>query len=68
MIEIGKKIRELRKQCNLTQQEVADALFVSQDTVSLWECEKIHPSLESLVVLCDLFDVSADELLGRVKW
>ena len=59
----GKRIRELRKQAGLSQQSLAGLLAVSQDTVSLWECEKIVPPTEYLPKLAKIFDVSIDYLL-----
>ena len=59
----GKRIRELRKQSGLSQQSLAGLLAVSQDTVSLWECEKSVPPTEYLPKLAKIFDVSIDYLL-----
>lgn len=66
-IEISKKIRELRKLSGLTQTQLAEKLQTTQDTVSLWELGKSYPDLESLILLCKLFDISADYLLGLSK-
>lgn len=68
MIEIGKRIKELRQDRGLTQKQLADILFVSQDTISLWELGKLLPSITNLIAICDFFKVSADDLLGRIKW
>ena len=59
----GKRIRELRKQAGLSQQSLAGLLAVSQDTVSLWECETSVPPTEYLPKLAKIFDVSIDYLL-----
>ena len=64
MIEVGKKIKELRKERKLTQTELAIVLQTTQDSVSLWELGKSYPDLETLVKLCDFFNVSADYMLG----
>lgn len=61
---MGEKIRQLRKEHNMTQSQLADILAISQDTVSLWELGKTTPDVEYIVKLCKIFDVSADYLLG----
>ena len=63
-IEINKRIRELRKLNNLTQTQLAKKLQTTQDTISLWELGKSYPDIESIILLCQLFDISADYLLG----
>ncbi|MBQ3502158.1 MAG: helix-turn-helix transcriptional regulator [Clostridia bacterium] len=63
-IEINKRIRELRKLNNLTQTQLAEKLKTTQDTISLWELGKSYPDIESIILLCQLFDTSADYLLG----
>ena len=62
-MEIGKKLKELRQRSNLTQEEVADALFVSRQTVSNWENERSYPDIISIIKLSDLYAISLDELL-----
>ncbi len=64
MIQIGKKIKELRKSKELTQTQLADILNTTQDTVSLWELGKSYPDIEIVVQLSIIFKVSADYLLG----
>lgn len=63
-IEVGQKIREQRGQWKWSQQELADQLHVTRQTISKWERGRSYPDLESLVVLTQLFEVSADYLLG----
>lgn len=65
MEKITLRIRELRKERKMTQTQLAELLATTQDTVSLWELDKSYPDIPSLVRLCDIFDVSADYLLGR---
>ena len=60
------RIRELRKERKMTQTQLAELLATTQDTVSLWELGKSYPDIPSLVRLCDIFDVSADYLLGLI--
>lgn len=59
----GKKLRQLRKERDLTQGEVAKAVEVRQRYVSLWENGAARPSLESVIGLSKLFGVSTDYLL-----
>ncbi len=62
--KIGNKISELRKQKNLKQNELAEALFVTHQAVSKWENGKSIPSIEILYDLTKLFNVSIDYLLN----
>ena len=64
MIEIGKRIRELRLAKKLSQTELAKLIKTTQDTVSLWELGKSYPSLDYIVELTKIFNVSSDYLLG----
>ena len=63
-IEINNRLRELRKLNNLTQTQLAEKLKTTQDTISLWELGKSYPDIEYVVLLCQIFNVSADYLLG----
>lgn len=65
---IGVRIREQRNEKKLSQSELGKLLSVSQDTVSLWEKSKSLPTVEMVIALCDLFEVSADYLLGRTDY
>ena len=64
MIEMGAKIRELRRANGLSQTDLAKVLKSSQDTISLWELNKSTPDAESIVGLARTFGVSTDYLLG----
>ena len=61
---IGKTISDLRKKLGLTQNELAEKLQVSNKTVSKWESELGEPSVEFLLPLAELFDVSVEYLLS----
>ena len=63
-MEIGKRIRELRLENNMSQTKLAKFLKTTQDTVSLWALGKSYPSLDCLVELTKIFNVSSDYLLG----
>lgn len=62
-MEIGKKLKEERMKSNLTQEQVAEKLFVSRQTISNWENEKSYPDIMSIIKLSDLYSISLDELL-----
>ena len=62
-MEFNEKLQELRKSRGLTQEELAEALFVSRTAVSKWESGRGYPSLDSLKQLSRFFTVSVDELI-----
>ena len=64
---IGDNIRELRKEKNLSQTQLAKLLFLSQDTISLWERNKSLPDVNSLIKMTKIFNVSSDYILGIEK-
>ena len=61
---LGKKIRELRRAKDLTQEQLADYLNISYQSVSKWETGTAAPDLSFVIPLARLFNVSTDELLG----
>ena len=63
-MEFHQKIQELRKQKGLTQEELAEALFVSRTAVSKWESGRGYPNIESLKEIAKFFGVSIDSLLS----
>ena len=63
IMEIGKRIREYRKIYNLSQEQLAEKIFVSRQTVSNWENDKTYPDIQIIVSLSILFNVSLDELI-----
>lgn len=63
MSDIAKKIKELRLEYGLSQQELADKLHFCLNTVSRWETGVKDPSLGSIKLLAKFFDVSTDFLL-----
>ena len=64
MYLIGKRIKELRIEKNVTQKELAKSLNLTQDSISLWENNKRIPDTMYIILLCNYFNVSADYLLG----
>ncbi len=62
-MELGKRIAEIRKEHNLTQEGLAEICSVTRQTISNWENGKSYPDLETLVLISDTFDVSLDAML-----
>ena len=66
-MEFGKNLQELRKSRGLTQEELAEALFVSRTAVSKWESGRGYPSIDSLKEISGFFSITIDELLSGEK-
>lgn len=60
---IGDKLKEARLKKNMTQEEVAEKIFISTQSISNWENNKTYPDIGNVIALSDLYDVSLDELL-----
>ena len=67
MMEFHEKLQELRKSRNLTQEELAEALYVSRTAVSKWESGRGYPSIDSLKEISHYFSVTIDELLSSER-
>lgn len=63
-MEFNEKLRNLRKQKGITQEELAEKLFVSRTAVSKWESGKGYPSIDSLKMISKFYSVTVDELLS----
>ena len=63
-MELNEKLQQLRKQKNLTQEELAQALYVSRTAISKWESGRGYPSIDSLKAIAKFFGISVDELLS----
>ena len=61
---LGTRIKELRKEFGLSQVELAAQMEVTKQTISNWENENIQPSIDMLVGLANVFNVTTDYLLG----
>ena len=64
-IQIGTNISAFRRQCGMTQAELAERLNYTDKAVSKWERGESMPDVTTLVQLADLFGVSLDDLAGR---
>lgn len=63
MLLIGARILEYRKSANMSQEEFAAKIGVSRQAVSKWELDKAYPDLDKLVDICEMFNISIDELI-----
>ena len=62
-MQIGERIKKFRKNINISQEELADMVFTSRQTISNWENDKTYPDINSLKLLCNIFDLSLDNLI-----
>ena len=60
---MGEKLRQLRRKKGLSQEAVAKELGISRQAVSKWETDLAQPDLDNLKKICEILDISADELL-----
>lgn len=63
-IIFGQRLREVRTEKKYTQQDIANLFNVSKMTISSWETNKQEPNIDDITRLCQIFNVSADYLLG----
>ncbi len=63
-MEFNEKLQKLRNNENLTQEELAEKLYVSRTAISKWESGRGYPSIDSLKAISKYFNVSIDELIG----
>ncbi len=64
-MNIGKKLKELRKSYNYTQEQLAMRLNISRVNYTRYESGKVRPDYETLLLLADFYDISLDELFNR---
>ncbi len=67
-IIVAKRIKELMKDEGLNQSKLAEKIGLKQNTISAWLLEKKEPSIKSLWLLADYFDVDIDYLVGRKNY
>ncbi len=63
-LEFNEKLQELRKQKGLTQEELAEILFVSRTAISKWESGRGYPNIDSLKAIAEFFNITIDEFLS----
>ncbi len=61
---IGSTIKRLRREHDITQEQLAEYLGITSRAVSQWECDRTAPDISQIPALCHVFDVSSDALLG----
>lgn len=64
---VGERIKTYRKAGNMSQEQLAEKMMVSRQTISLWEKNQTYPTIENLIRLKDVFGVSVDDLLGEKR-
>ena len=64
-MELGKQIYELRKKANLSQEQLAEKVGVSRQTISKWELGETAPDIKQAQILSQIFNISLDELTGN---
>ena len=68
MVKFSLRLKELRIEKNLTQQQLGEAFQVHQTTVKDWETKGKQPNYETLIKLANFFKVSTDYLLGVIDY
>ena len=63
-MSIGTTIKRLRREKDITQEQLAEYLGITSRAISQWECDRTAPDISQLPALCHIFDVSSDVLLG----
>ena len=61
---IGEKIAYLRMTRNISQEALAEKISISRQSVSKWEMNQALPQIDKIMMLCELFGITADELLN----
>ena len=61
----GREFKELRKEHNLTQEQLAKQTGISQQALSCWETNKRTPNMDDCIILADFYGITLDELIGR---
>ena len=66
-MDLGQRLYEYRKNLKLSQEEIAEKLNVTRQTISKWETNQSTPDFDKILPICELFNISADELITGVK-
>lgn len=66
-MSVSRNIKRLRVQAGLTQEELAEKMFVSRKTISSWETNRSQPDVETLISLADILSTDVNELIYGVK-
>ncbi len=65
MIQIGHKLKELRREEGITQQEFARRLGIGRENYTRYETNAVRPNYETLILIADYYNISLDELFDR---
>lgn len=63
VMNLGEKLYDLRKKHNFSQEEIAEKLNVTRQTVSKWETGESKPDIDKIIPICELFQITTEELL-----
>ena len=63
-MSFGKTIKDLRRKHDMTQEHLAEILSISPQAISRWETDMAMPDISLIAPLCNLFNITSDELLG----
>ena len=63
MSEIGTQIKKKRKELELSQDQLAEKIYVTRQSISNWENNKTYPDVKSLILLSEVFEISLDQLI-----
>lgn len=64
---LSEQLSRYRKEAKMTQEELAEKCDVTRQAVAKWENGESTPSIEKLITLAEIYDISLDELVGRVE-
>ena len=62
-MELGNQIKKYRSELQISQEQLANRIYVSRQTISNWENEKSYPDVNSLILLSEVFQTSIDKLI-----
>ena len=63
--KFSENLKKIRKEHNLSQEQLADELGVSRQAISKWESSTAYPEMDKIIALCDKFNLNIDDLLHR---
>lgn len=66
-MDIGSTIKKQRELKKWSQDDLADELHISRQSISKWELGKVYPGIDMLVMMSDIFDITLDELIKKDK-
>ena len=65
MLQLGKKLKEMRKAEGMTQEQLAEKLQINRVNYTRYETDVTRPDYETLIAIADFYNISLDEILGR---